>query len=46
MNILINLSIGVISIAIVGCLTLVFGEALKYIIGIAGLVWLLYVIFF
>ena len=45
-SILINLSIGVISIAIVGCLTIVFGEALKYILGIAGLAWLLYVIFY
>ena len=46
MNFIINLSIGTISIAIVGCLTMVFGEALKYILGIAGLACLLYVIFY
>ena len=41
----INVLIGVVSIAIVGFLTFVFGEALKYILGLAGIACLLYVIF-
>ena len=45
MNFIINLSIGALTIAIVGCLTMVFGEALKYILGIAGFACLSYVIF-
>lgn len=45
MNFFINLLVGVVSIAIVGLLTVVFGEALKYILGLAGLGCLLYVIF-
>jgi len=45
MNFFLNLLVGVVSIAIVGLLTVVFGEALKYILGLAGLGCLLYVIF-
>ena len=32
MSFIINLSIGALSIATVGCLTIVLGEALKYIL--------------
>jgi len=46
MSFIINLTIGTLSIATVGCLTILFGDALKYILGIAGFAWLLYVIFY
>ena len=46
MSFIIKLSIGALFIAIVGYLTIVFGETLKYILGIAGFAWLLFVIFF
>ena len=46
MNFIVNLLIGALTIAIVGCLTMVFGEALKYILGIAGFAGLFYVIYY
>jgi hypothetical protein len=45
MSFFIKLLIRIVSIAIIVLLTIVFGEALKYIFGLAGLACLLYVIF-
>jgi len=46
MNFFTKLLVGVVSVAIVGLLTGFFGESLKYILGLAGLAYLFYVIFF